>query len=166
MRNVDDQNLDNLDEAIQSLKSIQVELTPSARANLARQCAQQVSQMTRRGVWGRILHVFLIPVPQKGLAAAMGMVLLAVLAGVLVLEKPRSQAPGQTGDSKIQLVSLSPDASGRITLQWRDGSQRTYTVLKSDNPRDFSRAIAYSVRGNRWTDPNSEANQLAFYRVE
>jgi hypothetical protein len=166
MRNVYDRNLDNLENAIQSLKSIQVEMTPEARSNLARRCAENTTGAWRSSLWGRLVGVLWVPAPQKGLAAALGMLLLACLAGVLIVEKPQSRAPGGAGDSKIQLVSLSPDASGRVTLEWRDGSQRTYTVLKSDNPRDFSRATAYSVRGTRWTDPNPGTSQVAFYRVE
>ena len=166
MRNVYDQNVDNLDNAIQSLKSIQVELTPEARSHLARHCAREASSTPRNTLWWRILTSLWAPAPQRGLAAALGVVLLAALVGVLVVERSSSRAPGQAGDSQIQLVSLRPDAAGRVTLEWRDGSQRTYTVLKSDNPRDFSRAAAYSVRGTRWTDPNPGTSQVAFYRVE
>ena len=166
MTQVREHQPDSLEDAIQSLKSIRVELTPGARASLARRCVQEAVQSGERSLWGRILEIMTIPTPQRGLAAALGTLLLAGVVGVLVLEKPGSDLPGRSGSSKIQLVSLSPDAAGRITLEWRDGSQRTYTVLKSDNPRDFSRATAYSVRGNRWTDPSSETNQLAFYRVE
>ena len=165
MDNMTEREVDNLEQAIQSLKSIDIAMTPSRRASLARLCARETAA-ARVAWWVRLQGFLAFQMPQRALATALGLVLLLGVSSVLVSRRPASPVPQPGSDPGIQLVSLSPDASGRVTLEWRDGSQRTYRVLKSDNPRDFSRAVSYRVRGNRWTDPNSTGSQVSFYRVE
>ena len=84
----------------------------------------------------------------------------------MLSERSAVQSVNGEGESQVQLVSLRPDPSGHITLEWRDGSQRTYRILKSNNPRDFSKAASYSARGNRWTDPSPEGTGVTYYKVE
>jgi hypothetical protein len=106
-------------------------------------------------------------VPARPFAAALGLaVVLFSLTTVLVSVRQRPQAGRIEGEPQIRLVSLRPDTSGGVTLEWRDGDRRTYRVLKSDNPRDFSQAENFSVQGNRWTDPDKGAGGIAFYKVE
>jgi hypothetical protein len=154
-----------LESAINSLKSMKIETSPEARSRLARRCVQEVS-VAPLSLTDRIRSIFWVFVPQRSLAVAFCMTLLLGVTAVLFSDKMAVKAPALPGDSPVQLVSLHPDASGSVTLEWRDGNQRTYRVLKSDNPRDFSKAASFRVRGNRWTDPASRGNQIAFYRVE
>jgi hypothetical protein len=155
----------DLDRAIKSLRSIKIETSPASRSRLARRCAQEVS-IAPLTLSERILSIFWLLVPQRSLAMAFGITLLLGVTTVLISDRTAIQAPAPQRDSQVQLVSLHPDASGAITLEWRDGNRRTYRVLKSDNPRDFSKAASFHVRGNRWTDQSSGGGQIAFYRVE
>ena len=166
MTDMNRQSIDEiLDQSINSLKSIQIGMTARHRAQLARRCAE-VAASAPRGFLGWIRGFLTIQVPQRAMATALGILILFGVTTVLVTERSASRAPASGRDSQVQLVSLRPDASGRITLEWRDGSQRTYTILKSNNPRDFSKAASYSVRGNRWTDPNPEGTGITYYKVE
>jgi len=165
MNNKAEQEMENLEKSIQSLKSIEVELTPGARFNLARLCAQETVS-SRLRFWAGVGRFFAFQVPQRATAMALGMVLLLGLTSVLVSHKAVSPVVGPSPESRIKQVSINPDASGRMTLVWEDGSRSLYRVLKSDNPRDFSNAVSYSVRGNRWTDRNPGVGQVTFYRVE
>jgi hypothetical protein len=104
-------------------------------------------------------------IPRTATLAAAGMVV--VLGVAVTLVALREQARPVSGyASDVKLVSISPDSQGRVTLEWRDGSRQTYTVLKSNNPRDFSQAQSFSVRGTRWTDPSPEGGGVTYYRVE
>jgi len=160
------QDVDPLDGAIKSLKSIQIEMDRPTRSRLVRLCAERTASSSPGSILDRLLALLAFQVPQRAMAAALGLAVLFGVALVVVSVRSDSVSPRMAAQEKIHLVSLRPDASGRITLEWRDGSQRVYRVLKSDNPRDFSRAEQYSVRGNRWTDANSGADQVSFYRVE
>jgi hypothetical protein len=166
VRNFDNNPPDeNLQNAINALKSMQIDLSPESRIRLARLCAER-SAASPMSLWERIRAISWVLVPQRSLALAFGMTLLLGVSVVLVTSRPGAEAPVPQGTSQVQLVSLHPDASGRVTLEWRDGNQRTYRIFKSDNPRDFSKAASYRVRGNRWTDPAGGADQVAYYRVE
>ena len=154
---------DLLEEAINSLKSMQIGMTTPSRAQLARRCAEAMAS-SPSGFLGWLRGILVIQVPQKAMATALGLLVLFGITAVLVSERSAVQAP--SAGHEVQLVSLRPDASGRITLEWRDGSQRTYRILKSDNPRDFSKAASYRVRGNRWTDPSPEGAGVTYYKVE
>src|SRR5262245_58821898 len=165
MQPMSEPNRDSLEQAIRSLKSLQVDLTDAARADLARRCASEIA-LARRSLWTRMRETLVYPFPQRSFAAALATLFLLVVTGVLVSQRPTPQGPEARGAATIQLVSLGSDAHGRVTLEWRDGSQRVYTVLRSNNPRDFSRAAVFSVRGNRWTDPNPDPGQVTYYRVE
>lgn len=155
----------DLDAAIKSLKSINIETSLDARTRLARRCVLELSA-SPPSLSERILPIFWALVPHRSLAVALGITLLLGVTAVVVPIRTAYQAPDPRGDSQVQLVSLHPDASGSVTLEWRDGNQRIYRILKSDNPRDFSKAASFRVRGNRWTDPASRGSQIAFYRVE
>ena len=121
----------------------------------------------REAVQGNVQRIMYLHVPSVLTAyLAFGLILLLGLSAALLTSHPGIEAPAPESASQVQLVSLHPDASGRVTLEWRDGNQRTYRVFKSDNPRDFSKAASYRVRGNRWTDPTGGADQVAYYRVE
>jgi len=154
-----------LDESINSLRSIQIGMSASSRTQLARHCAQ-VATSSRSGFLGWVRGVFAIPVPQAAMATAFGLLVLFGVTAVMLSERSAVQPVNAGRESQVQLVSLRPDASGHITLEWRDGSQRTYRILKSNNPRDFSKAASYSVRGNRWTDPSPEGTGITYYKVE
>jgi hypothetical protein len=155
----------DLDRAINSLKSLKMETSPTSRSRLARRCVQEVAAAPL-SLSERIRSIFWVMVPQRSLAVAFGITLLLGVTSVLVSNRMGVPAPDPREGSQVQLVSLHPDASGSVTLEWRDGNQRTYRILKSDNPRDFSKAASFRVRGNRWTDPGSGGSQIAFYRVE
>ncbi len=152
-----------LDEAINSLKSIQIGMSAERRMRLARRCFEAMAS-SPSGFLGWMRAIFAVQVPQRAMATALGLLVLFGITAVLVSERSAVQAP--SAGHEVQLVSLHPDASGRITLEWRDGSRRTYRILKSNNPRDFSKAASYRVRGNRWTDPSPEVAGVTFYKVE
>jgi hypothetical protein len=155
----------SLQNAINSLKSMQIDLSPESRIRLARLCAQQ-SAAARLGLWERIRTISWVLVPQRSVALAFGITLVLGVTAVLFNSRFGVEAPAPPGSSEVQLVSIHPDADGRVTLEWRDGNQRTYRIFKSDNPRDFSKAASYRVRGHRWTDPNGGGDEVAYYRVE
>jgi hypothetical protein len=91
-------------------------------------------------------------IPRTATLAAAGM--LVVLGVAVTLVALREQARPVSGyASDVKLVSISPDSQGRVTLEWRDGSRQTYTVLKSSNPRDFSRGQSYTVAGRGGPTP-------------
>jgi hypothetical protein len=154
-----------LDESINSLKSIQIGMSAPYRMQLARRCAQ-VASSSPAGLLGWLRGIFAIPVPQTAMATAFGLLVLVGVTAVMLSERSAVQPVNAERESQVQLVSLRPDASGHITLEWRDGSQRTYRILKSDNPRDFSKAASFRVRGNRWTDPSPGGTGITYYKVE
>jgi hypothetical protein len=154
-----------LDESINSLKSIQIGMSAAARTQLARRCVQEASS-SHAGLLGWLRGTFAIPVPQAAMATAFGLLVLFGITAVMLSERSAVQTVNVERESQVQLVSLRPDASGHVTLEWRDGSQRTYRILKSNNPRDFSKAASFRVRGNRWTDPSPEGSGITYYKVE
>ena len=159
-----DQENDSLHVAVNSLKHLRIEMTEASRRHLVSRCAQEPAISKSRLLLLRIQDYF--SAPQRTLAISMSLVIL--LGGTALLFSLRTDYRGTPpiGGSQVQLVSLRPDASGRVTLEWKDGSQRTYRVLKSHNPRDFSRADSYEVRGNRWTDRDLGVGRVTYYRVE
>ena len=153
----------DLQHAIDTLKSIRVEFDAAARGRLARQCAENLTNRPPR-LLERLGSLYTMFVPTGSLAVAMG--ILVVLGAVSLSLTGRHPGPVEGTPAHVQLFSTHPDATGRVTLEWRDGRQATYRVLKSDNPRDFSKAATFKVRGNRWTDPSGEVGRVAYYRVE
>lgn len=154
----------DLDHAIATLKSIRVEWDAASRHRLARQCAENLTRRPPRFL-ERLGSLYTLFVPTGSLAVAMGT--LVVLAAVSLSVTGRHAVPVQPAPAHaVQLVSIKSGPAGRVTLEWRDGSQATYRVLKSDNPRDFSKAASFKVRGNRWTDPSGEVGRVVYYRVE
>jgi hypothetical protein len=140
-------------------------MSTAHRTQLARRCAQ-VAAASPSGLLGWVRGIFAIPVPQAAMATAFGLLVLFGVTAVMLSERSAVQPVNAGRETQVQLVSLRPDASGHITLEWQDGSQRTYRILKSNNPRDFSKAASYRVRGNRWTDPSPEGTGIIYYKVE
>ena len=161
-----DQPDDSLQVAVNSLKHLRIEMTEASRRHLVSRCAQVTPVSRSRLLLLRIQEFLSLAAPQRALAVSMGLVVLLGGAALLFSVRPDFRGAPAIGGSQVQLVSLRPDASGRVTLEWRDGSQRTYRVLKSHNPRDFSRADSYEVRGNRWTDRDLGVGRVTYYRVE
>jgi hypothetical protein len=153
-----------LNQAINSLKSMQMEMSASTRSRLARRCAQELV-VSPVGMLERIRTFFALYVPQAPLATALGVMLMFVVTAVLLSNRMGAPKPASEG-SQVRLISLQPDRAGAVTLEWRDGGRRVYHVLKSDNPRDFSKAASYRVQGNRWTDTSGTLGKVTYYRVE
>jgi len=152
----------DLDPAIESLKSLRIGMTDASRRRLALRCRQ-----VRPSAWDALLPrlegLRILPVPVAAGAMAL---FVAVFLVALVADR---QAPTDFrgyGDSPVRLVSVVPAGPDGVTLEWKDGPGRTYTVRKSTDPRDFSRAESYKVRGTRWTDPAPSTGQVIYYRVE
>jgi len=102
----------------------------------------------------------------KGLrSGAMAVAAAALFALVAVPFALRNGGNGTPGHeiTEIDVVS-TPD--GQVTLAWTNGSQDSYTVYKSGNPRDFRDGEAHVVLGTVWTDTSPAPGQVVFYRVE
>ncbi len=155
-------NDEAMDRAIRSLKSLEVGMTDAARRHLALRCRE-----TRPSRWAALafrlsgLPAFRLPVAVGAMA-----VVLAVGVTALMIAHQSPSDVASYGGSTVRLVKVVPAAEGAVTLEWRDGSQRTYTVLKSTNPRDFRGAETHAVRGTRWTDTAPSQGQVVYYRVE
>jgi hypothetical protein len=151
-----------LEEAIRSLKSLKVGLTDASRRRVAVRCKE-----VRPSFWGvlglQIRSIPRFPVPVA--AGAMALLLAVGLTAILIGHQIQQNAVNY-GDSPVRLVSVVPAESGGVTLEWRDGPQRTYTVLKSTNPRNFKKAESYAVHGTRWTDTSPAPGQVVYYRVQ
>jgi len=155
-----------LDQAITSLKSIQVTIPAQLRTRWAREASR--TSAGRGGVLAWVKGFLVLSVPRPAMATALGLLALAGFSAVLFSQRASLRETSLSGSGpQIQYISMTPDATGRITLEWRDGNQRTYRVMKSHDPRDFSRAAVYQVRGNRWTDPSPDGRGgVTYYKVE
>jgi len=156
---------DPLSPAINSLKSLKIEMTGAARRALAARCLEAAQSSAPISLVERIRRVLGMEIPRTATLAAAGMLVVLGVAVTLVALREQGR-PAASYASDVKLLSISPDSQGRVTLEWRDGSRQTYTVLKSSNPRDFSRGQSYTVRGTRWTDPSPEPGGVTYYRVE
>ena len=135
-------------------------LHPATRARIVREASAHAVRRPR--FWGVPLAILQVPHRPAMFAAAAG--LLVALATLPVLLHDRSGTAGRKGDgvTKIQVVS----ENGFVTLAWSNGHKNSYTVYKSSDPRDSSRAEAHTVRGNIWTDTEPDRSPVVFYRVE
>jgi len=151
-----------MEQAVRSLKSLRIGMTDASRRHLALSCRE-----ARPSSWGALaarfsgLALFRLPVA----AGTMALFLALGVAALMVGRQAPVEVPGR-GDSPVRLVSVVPAASGGVTLEWRDGRQRTYTVQRSTDPRNFEKAETYAVRGTRWTDTAPAPGQVVFYRVQ
>lgn len=152
----------DLDAAIESLKSLRIGMTGASRRRLALKCRQ-----VRPPAWGALLSWLegLRLLPVRVAAGAMAL-FLAVFLATLVADRQAPTDVREHGRTTVRLVSVVPAGPGGVTLEWRDGPRRTYKVLKSTDPRNFSGAESYAVKGTRWTDPAPSAGQVVYYRVE
>jgi hypothetical protein len=159
----------DLNPAIESLKSLRIGMTDASRRHLALRCRQ-----VRPSAWGALMPrlggLRFLPVPVPVAAGAMALLLAASLTVLMVGHQAPSDVKGYGetgyGETPVRLVNVVPAGAGGVTLEWRDGPKRTYTVLKSTDPRNFSGAETYAVKGTRWTDPSPSPGQVVYYRVE
>ncbi len=155
-------NDEAMDRAIRSLRSLEVGMTDAARRHLALRCRE-----TRPSRWGALaFRLSGTPLLRVPVAAGAMAVLLAVGVTALLIAHQTPSDVESYGESAARLVTVVPASSGGVTLEWRDGDKRTYTVLKSTDPRDFRGAQSYAVRGTRWTDTSPSQGQVVYYRVE
>jgi len=90
----------------------------------------------------------------------------AVLVGV-VLALPalfHSSSGVRPGEEVSQVVVVADH--GVVRLAWSDGRKESYTVYKSQDPRQAGTRRAYVVRGNAWTDRDPDTSPVVFYRIE
>jgi len=153
----------DLDLAIDSLKKLKIDLTDASRRHLLLLCreAGRIPARPRWLAWIETTHGM-----QASLASGVVALFLLLLGASWLLVLHRAPAPESPGDAPIQLVSVAPTTSGGVTMEWRDGSQRLYKVLKSTNPRDFRRAETHAVRGTHWTDETPATGGVVYYKVE
>jgi len=95
------------------------------------------------------------------LAAAGVLVALAALPALLH-DRPATAYRTAGEVTKIRVVS----ENGLVRVAWSNGHKASYTVYKSTDPRDVSRAEAHVVKGNIWTDTEPGRSPVVFYRVE
>lgn len=153
-------------KAVDSLRRMNTQFSPEARRRLALECRRNIERGKLYDFGQALRGFFLFQLPRQAAAAALG---LAVLVGIGTLFLAESQGWNlmrETRPSEINLVSIQPVRQGGVLLEWRDGSQDRFWVLKSNNPRDFSKAERYSVVGNRWMDLDPGEGQVTYYRVE
>lgn len=94
------------------------------------------------------------------LAAATAVLVALVALPVGFMDRP--DTPGGGAVRELEVVAQD----GVVRLAWRDGEKETYRVYKSDDPRSFSGADAYTVWGNVWTDQDPGSSQIVYYRIE
>ena len=144
----------DLDRAIDSLKGLRIGMTDASRHHLAMMCRQP-----RPRFWEALLPGF----------ETLRLHRLPVAAGAMAFLLVGDRVPSGTtgyGNDPVRLVNVVPAGPEGVTLEWRDGPRRTYTVLKSTDPRNFRGAESYAVKGNRWTDSAPAAGEVVYYRVE
>lgn len=150
----------DLDLAVNSLKSIKIGLTGAARRRIATVC-REATAPARTPAPTRWLRGMVVLTPGRMAAvlavAVMGFVLFTALSSRSALKE--SAAP-------IRLVSVKTTPSGGVSLQWSDGNQRVYKVLKSTSPRSFAGAETHAVLGNQWTDESPSVGSVVYYKVE
>jgi hypothetical protein len=157
---------DRFHRAVNSLKNIDIQLSPQARRRLALECRRNIER-GRLYEWGIRLRSFLLyQVPRRATAAALGLSVVVGISSLFLAERQDWDLLRGARRSDVNLVSIQPVRQGGVVLEWRDGSQDRFWVLKSNNPRDFSKAERYSVVGNRWMDLDPGKGQVTYYRVE
>jgi hypothetical protein len=152
----------NLEQAVKSLKGLRIGMTDASRRHLALKCREaRPSRLSSLMAAMGSSFPFRLPVA----AGAMAVFLALGLAVILVDHQNQIDQRGYE-NPPVKLVNVMPANDGGVTLEWRDGPHRTYTVLKSTNPRSFKGAESYAVRGNRWTDESPSPGQVVYYKVE
>jgi hypothetical protein len=141
---------------------MEVGLTEASRRQLSARCRSLIRKSGSSQFKGWIER-FRAPLVS---GAALATVLALGVALLTVTRRAPSQEFAPTGGHPVQLVSVSPTSSGGVSLQWRDGNQRVYRVLKTTNPRDFRRAESFTVRGNHWTDVSPSRGGVVYYKIE
>jgi hypothetical protein len=152
--------------AVNSLKNIDIQFSPGARRRLALECRRNIERGTVSD-WGNRLRSFLLfQVPRRATAAALGLSVVVGISSLFLSERQDWDILRGAHRSEVSLVSIHPVRQGGVLLEWRDGTQDRFWVLKSSNPRDFSKAERYSVVGTRWMDLDPGKGQVTYYRVE
>ncbi len=152
--------------AVNSLKNIDIQFSPGARRRLALECRRNIERGTFSD-WGIRLRSFLLfQVPRRATAAALGLSVVVGLSSLFLSERQDWDILRGAHRSEVSLVSIQPVRQGGVLLEWRDGTQDRFWVLKTSNPRDFSKAERYSVVGTRWMDLDPGKGQVTYYRVE
>ncbi len=126
---------------------------------------REAAERAARGTWTSRLRVpvFAPVVPRPGWMAAAAAVLVALLTlPALLRREPVPSPEGGRGVAKLRVMT----EAGQVRIAWTDGRKGTYTVYKSDSPRDFSRKDAHVVSGTAWTDTDPGSSPVVFYRVE
>ena len=151
-----------LQEAINSLKSMRIGLSEAARGRLARRCRDA------RGSRVPTIIRFLTSFQASRVSFATATLALVLASGVVLLSlnHPTTSDEKSYSNTSVRLVSVTPASSGGVTLVWQDGDHKTYRVQKSTNPRTFDQAESYAVRGTRWTDSEPAPGQVVYYRVQ
>jgi hypothetical protein len=152
---------DELNNSINSLKSIRIGLTEASRDRLARRCRESASRDSR-------LFRFLAPLRVARLSFATATLALVIASGIAFLTLNHSTNPDEAGygGAPARLVRVTPATAGGVTLEWQDGNQQTHRVQKTTDPRNFASAKTYAVRGTRWTDSEPARGQVVYYRVQ
>ncbi|HEV8337331.1 MAG TPA: hypothetical protein VGR67_13015 [Candidatus Polarisedimenticolia bacterium] len=152
----------DLVNAINSLKSIRIDLDEAARSRLVRRCRDT------RGSRGWTLASFLASLQTSRVSFATATLALVLASGVALLSLNHSTNSSETvySNDPVHLMSVTQASSGGVTLEWQDGNHKTYRVQKTTNPRNFTAAETYAVRGTRWTDSEPARGQVVYYRVQ
>ncbi|HXI20524.1 MAG TPA: zf-HC2 domain-containing protein [Gemmatimonadales bacterium] len=132
------------------------EQAESVRRRIALEAAAGV-----RGTSFRWLPLFMPAARPAGLVAAAAVVIALVAIPLALRERVAGPETSEQA-MKIEVVA----EPGAVKLAWSDGPRASYTVYKSDNPRDFGRKDAHVVRGNSWVDRAPDSSPVVFYKIE
>lgn len=132
---------------------------PSGRR---RRIAEEAARRQAQGRWGGVLSLFPMT---PSLRLVGGAAAAAVLLAVVALPIARQDAGLKNEVSPVTNIEVVRDG-GVVRLAWHNGKRETYTVYKSNNPQEFSKAGAHKVSGNIWTDDAPESSEVVFYRIE
>jgi len=157
---------EQLNRAFSSLKNVDIQLSPGARRRLALECRRNMERGKFSNLGAGLRSFLLFQLPRRATAAALGLAVVAGISSLFLSERQDWDILRGARESQISLVNIQPVRQGGVLLEWRDGTQEQFWVLKSSNPRDFSKAERYSVVGTRWMDLDPGKGQVTYYRVE
>jgi hypothetical protein len=154
---------EHLERAIDALKGLRISLKDASRQRIVARSREggRRSIVAGLSLWVEMALSFRTP-------AAASAVALILVGFVAIIGVVRSTSTNKVsyGDSSVRLVSVVPASTGGVTLEWQNGQHRVYRVQKSTDPRNFTAAKTYAVRGTRWTDSSPSQGQVVYYRVQ
>src|SRR5262245_28796930 len=103
---------ERLHRAVNSLKNIDIQLSPGARRRLALECRRSIERGTVSN-WGTRLRSFLLfQVPRRATAAALGLSVVVGISSLFLSERQDWDLLHGAHRSEVSLVSIQPVRQG------------------------------------------------------